>query len=222
MKIYPVVHVESVETTLSEVSKVLDFPIGGVFLIDHDRNDRRLLECTRAVASTHPELFLGVNFMSRSYEEISALLTGEFGQSVPVAAIWSDRVPALEFGGDPSNRPRPASGIIHFGAVAFKSQPFVPLEQLGELASRARAHVDVVTTSGPGTGRPLELDRLRALHEGLTGHQLAVASGVTPENVRSYRPLVDHALVATGIHGGDHLFDVSKIAALFENLAEDE
>lgn len=58
----------------------------------------------------------------------------------------------------------------------------------------------VVCTSGEGTGRALELDRAK-LYRSVIGEDglLAVASGVTVENVESYLPVVDIFLVGTGV-----------------------
>jgi hypothetical protein len=39
--VYPVVHVGSVEQVLHQVRKAMRYPVDGVFLIDHDADDRR-------------------------------------------------------------------------------------------------------------------------------------------------------------------------------------
>ena len=58
----------------------------------------------------------------------------------------------------------------------------------------------VLCTSGPGTGSPLELERAK-LYRKLAGEDavIAVASGVTVENVDEILPFVDVFMVATGV-----------------------
>ncbi len=87
----------------------------------------------------------------------------------------------------------------YFGGVAFKGQRKVRPEHLGQAAQKATAFMDVVTTSGPGTGVAADIDKVRVMKEALGSFPLALASGVTPDNVGDYLPYVDCFLVATGI-----------------------
>jgi predicted TIM-barrel enzyme len=73
------------------------------------------------------------------------------------------------------------------------------VRDLAKAARRAAPWIDVVTTSGPGTGKAAAPAKVRAMKEALGEHPLALASGVTPENVTDYLPWVDGFLVATGI-----------------------
>ena len=71
--------------------------------------------------------------------------------------------------------------------------------------------------SGPGTGRAADLDKMKAFKEGCQC-KLAVASGVTPENVSSYKDFVDAILIATGISETFHKFSDIKMAKLAKVL----
>jgi predicted TIM-barrel enzyme len=80
--------------------------------------------------------------------------------------------------------------------------------------------MDVVCTSGPGTGMAADVDRIRALRAGLAGDAaLALASGVTVDNVHAYLPHVDAFLVGTGIEERFGIFDANKVAALQQAIA---
>jgi predicted TIM-barrel enzyme len=59
--------------------------------------------------------------------------------------------------------------------------------------------MDVVTTSGPGTGEAAHVDKIRVMKEALDDFPLAIASGITPQNVGDYLPFSDCYMVATGI-----------------------
>lgn len=52
------------------------------------------------------------------------------------------------------------------------------------------------------------------MREAVDEHRLAVASGVTPENVQDYLPYVDDFLVATGISKNFHTLDPEKAREL--------
>jgi hypothetical protein len=70
---------------------------------------------------------------------------------------------------------------LYFGGVAFKHQREV--SDLERAARTAAEYMEVVTTSGPGTGRSASREKIAALREGLADAPLAIASGITPENV---------------------------------------
>ncbi len=109
---------------------------------------------------------------------------------------------------------------LYFGGVAFKHRRHVPDELLGMAAAKAaRDGVDVVTTSGPETGTPPSVDKVKRMRDGLgSDHALAIASGVTPKNIRSFLPYVDAFLVATGIEKKFGTFDPKKLKAVADAI----
>jgi predicted TIM-barrel enzyme len=76
--------------------------------------------------------------------------------------------------------------------------------------------VHVVTTSGPATGSPALVSKVQVMRAALGDHALALASGITPENVRIYLPYVDAYLVASGIERSFGEFDPARLRALAE------
>ena len=107
-----------------------------------------------------------------------------------------------------------------FGGVAFKYGPDETLtgEPLQALAASAARFVDVVTTSGPGTGHAAELAKIVTMREAIGDHPLAVASGTTVENVGQFLPLVDAFLVATGVSRSFDELDAAMVAALVDRV----
>lgn len=59
--------------------------------------------------------------------------------------------------------------------------------------------MDAVTTSGPGTGYAADIEKIRRMKQALGNTPLAIASGITPENIVNYLPHADCFLVATEI-----------------------
>jgi predicted TIM-barrel enzyme len=88
---------------------------------------------------------------------------------------------------------------LYFGGVAFKYQRPVLEENLPKAAQCAVSCMDVIMTSGPGTGMQSDVQKVQLMKEGAGEHPLGLASGVSPENISTFLPYVDVYLVASGI-----------------------
>jgi predicted TIM-barrel enzyme len=105
-----------------------------------------------------------------------------------------------------------------FAGVAFKHQRPEPQP---ELAARMAAQFGFVpTTSGAATGVAAEVDKIARLRTALGDAPLAIASGVTPENVHEYAPYLSHILVASGVSESFHEFDYEKLCLLRARLRQ--
>ena len=60
------------------------------------------------------------------------------------------------------------------------------MDDVGKAARIAAEYVDVVTTSGPGTGQAADRDKIQAMKEVLGSNPLAIASGITAQNIGDY------------------------------------
>ena len=103
---------------------------------------------------------------------------------------------------------------LYFGGVAFKYQR--PVDDLGAAAWIAGRYMDVVTTSGVGTGQAAHLEKIGAMKAVLGDVPLAIASGIIPENARDYLPISDCYLVATGIGDSFEELNPGRVGALVE------
>jgi predicted TIM-barrel enzyme len=172
----------------------------------------------REIRDRYPSLWIGINLLSRTPTEALTVAIATCGG---VDGIWSDNAgiddrvvhPRAEAFADA--RRTAAWRGLYFGGVAFKYQREIATEHLGRAATVAAPYMDVVCTSGPGTGYAADVEKVRALRSGLLGdHAMALASGVTPGNVRSYLPYVQAFLVGTGIEKQLGVLDPAKIEAL--------
>ena len=219
----PVVHPIGRQEALAAVRIAHDLGVPGVFLIDQGMHERDLLALVREVRDLYPSLWIGVNLLSRSPADALAKALDACGS---IDGIWSDDAGIDEHG---STHPRAEAfdfvrGVaswrgLYFGGVAFKYQREIAPEDLGRAAERAAPHMDVLCTSGPGTGHAADIQKVRALGLGLGDHAMALASGVTPDNVCSYLPYVQAFLVGTGIEERLGVFDPMKIEALMQAMA---
>jgi len=104
---------------------------------------------------------------------------------------------------------------LYFGGVAFKYQREVAADALGRASVVAMSYMDVVCTSGPGTGKAADVAKVIAMREAIgPDGAIALASGVTAENVAAYLPYVDAFLVGTGIEARFGVLDRAKLADL--------
>lgn len=209
-----VIHAVSESQVLRNARLAFNSGADGVFLINHDIEAERLvgLYCL-AREDNGKDKFIGVNFRHAGNTESESLkITKSLNllSEIPSAsAIWFDSIGYKE----PNGHLVTESAIqikkirhklefmqykgLVFGGLAFKGQP-QPKDL--PMATRILApFVDVLTTSGPHTGEPPTLEKVATIREAAPQARIAVASGMTPENVEPFLPYVDYFLVNTGI-----------------------
>lgn len=215
--VLPVVHVESEHQARRNTDLARQAGADGVFLINHFSDCEDLLAIHRRVSEDHPDWWIGVNCLDLDPPEVFELVTDG------VAGIWVDDagVDEREHGqplAEQATAARERSGWkgLYFGGVAFKYQR--PVEDLTRAARIAVRHMDVVTTSGPGTGIAAACDKIVAMKEAVGDFPLAIASGITAENVGDYLDVVDCFLVATGISRSFTELDPVKVRRLIKRV----
>ena len=196
--VLPVIHVSTAEQTLRNVAIATEAGAEGVFLVNHTTTHRALMAVHQVVTHDHPTLWVGVNSLGAYLPWVDEYPT--------VQGMWADNACIDERGWEQpiaeqayKNMRRRWNGI-YFGGVAFKGQRRVKPELYGNAATSALPFVDVVTTSGPATGVAADVDKIRVMKEAMGAFfPLAVASGITPDNVGDYLPYADCFLVVSGI-----------------------
>lgn len=213
--ILPVIHVESDQQAVRNALVARDAGCDGVFLINHGVGHQTLINSYVAVKEVLEDFWVGINSLGREPAAV-------FSES-QVDGLWTDNAGIDENSttqpyADSVNRERELrhwNGLT-FGGVAFKYQPEVT--SVGRVARIAADYMDVVTTSGPGTGVAASVDKIRIMKEAIGEFPLAIASGITPENVGAYLPYSDCFLVATGISHDFTRLDPGRVAALVRQV----
>jgi len=202
--LFVVVHVTSVDQAHRNLDIALRGGADGMFLIQHDGDETlSLFDIQESYLACFDEYeskpWIGVNDLQR--RPLDAFLTYSGRQ---MNGVWcDDAFPTdtyftlrtwlarqLQTGGTP----------LYFGGVAFKYRGEVPASRLGIVTCRAAETVDVVTTSGVQTGMPPTVEKIQVMRTALGGDvPLAIASGISVENVRDYLPYCDAFLVASSI-----------------------
>lgn len=224
-KIFPVIHYHDADSTMRQAEIAFHAGCAGIFLIHMFGQDHFLDSPAVTIKARWPERFVGTNRLSMS-SAAAIVLDAALG----LDGTWSDRP---DVHSDPTlvgdvasiadvlndiHRTRP--DFSFFSSVAFKYQAPEP-----DPASAARIATSlgwIPTTSGIATGVAADIAKLKAMRETLPEEApLAIASGVTPENVRAHARYVTHILVATGISLPDRdVFDPTRLARLVAALQE--
>lgn len=213
--VLPVVHHLEDQLTLQQAMIALLHGADGVFLISHGGDNAALPPLAAMLKAVRPEALIGINLLGEGAREAF-----EVGLAAGLDMVWTD-TPGITSAGI-SHAAHMISGDIghytsaplFFASVAFKYQP---MELNPAKAALRAANLGMVpTTSGTATGSAPELEKIRSMSEALNGGPLAVASGMTPENVHDFLPYVTHYLVATGVSLDAHHFDPAKLRAFIE------
>ena len=211
--ILPVIHVKDEDQALRNAWLAREAGADGVFLINHGISSDRLFSVLRVVKTEHSDWWVGVNCLGMMPSDIFHYVDNS------VSGVWVDNGMI-----DEESVEQPHAQFVskvrtekhwlglYFGGVAFKYQR--PVKDLVKAATTAQPYMDVVTTSGPGTGMEASVDKIRTMKQALGSFPLAIASGITPENVSDYLEYADCFLVATGVSWSFHEFDLMKLIEL--------
>ena len=226
----PVIHVVDIEQVDRNIRLALSEGAHGIFLINHDFGVEPFLPIIRAAREAFPDLWLGVNFLAVTGKAAFPILGGLEAEGCRIDAYWADDAriderTALQAEAEEIAEIRRRSGWsgLYFGGTAFKKQRPVAPEDYENSARIATGFMDVVTTSGIATGHEADLGKIGDFRRGAGDHALALASGVTPENVDRYGQ-IDGLLVATGINrdGDFYNIDAARLARLMRRTEEME
>ena len=208
MNVFPVIHFLNSDLALEQASLAKDAAADGVFLINHHGDDDVLCEVATRIKSAHPDFKVGINLLTRRPME-AALRARSLGLDM----VWADNMGVSSEGltpegADLSQFAADNPDICLFASVAFKYQPAEP--EPPRAARKAQAAGFIPTTSGDVTGRAPDIFKVASMSVACGG-DLAVASGMTPENIGEYAPLLSHVLVATGVSLDEHRFDYERL-----------
>lgn len=221
----PVIHVEDFQQAHRNVNICAEAGCNGAFLISHNPticDFAKLSQITRTIHSLMPDFWLGVNFLdlpTNSQSLTNAWASGANG-------LWADNAGISTDHGAPQedaaylrthiSHNDYEMGILYFGGVAFKHQE--PVEDVARAALIATEYMDVVTTSGDSTGVAADVDKIKTMKGAIGSFPLAIASGITPQNIADYRDFADCFLVASGISKSFTELDIIKVKELADRL----
>lgn len=228
VKIHPVVHINSSERhaqrfAVDQSNRALDAGADGVFLIDHQsKNSFLTFDTLYNVRERNPDAYVGINLLGQTaieaLDDINHAMAWGWSDRAP-NALWVDDV--LRSGG---TGPGSTLEVMHeqddlramrlFGGIAFKyTQSYTDDPREAALQTEwLSPYVDVVTTSGKGTGHAPSPQKLAAMRAATT-KPIAVASGISADNVADYAGNVDEVLIASSIETEPYsgIFDETEL-----------
>lgn len=212
--IYPVIHFHDARHALAEAEKIALAGCAGTFLISNAQHEQELVRAAVKVKLAFPKLKVGVNILLMPEDEA---MTTILGAHPHIDGLWFDQQVTSNGLTEKQRsvlRTRDMFGGLVFAAVAFKYQPY---EADPVTAARVALEAGFIpTTSGSATGQPPKLEKIIAMSEACGGH-LAVASGMTPDNIKEYAPYLKYALVATSLVDRNDRIYPERLKELMEN-----
>lgn len=219
-----VIHHVDEALTLAQAKIAADAGADGLFVISHRGDDEDVVEMACALKETENNvgqpMEIGINLLGTDPHDALLIAVAR-----DIRMLWVDQ------GGITSQGAGPAALAMFetlkdvpeykrtriFTSVAFKHQAHEPNPQIA--ARNAKILGFVPTTSGEATGSAPEVEKIAAMAKATDG-ELAVASGMTPENVWQFAPHLSDILVATGVSRDFHHFDPDKATAFVKAVAK--
>lgn len=214
--VLPVIHFQNTDQALRNAEIAFDAGCPGVLLISMDGEDELLGPAAKEVKRRWGDKLVGVNYLS-----LSALSALRLNLAHGFDLTWTDNAGVHSTGLGTlahlvADELKATPEHTFFGACGFKGQRAEP--DTAAAAVMAAGLRMLPTTSGSATGVAADLQKIRSIRAALGTGPLAVASGITPENVLDYAPFVSHFLVATGVSDDFYNFNFEKLAVLVSRL----
>ena len=205
--VIPVIHHLDEATTLAEADLAFRCGADGVFLIAHGEGNDILPYLVKKIEKKHLNWFVGMNLLSET-----PLVAVERAINIGVAGVWLDNSGVSSAGLTEEGEAIKKLHAQHpwlkiFAAVSFKGQPYEIFP--AQAAEVALANKFIPTTSGTQTAVAPSVEKISIMAEATQG-KLAIASGMTCENVAQFSPYLSWILVASGISRDEHHLDEDK------------
>lgn len=211
LKIYPVIHYFDCETTLREAEIAKKYGADGVFLISHIGSDEKLIPLAVKIKNDF-DLKSGLNLLP-----FDCMHTANIVKANNIDMVWFDNCGVSSTGLNEEGElikefAKNNKNIDIFASVAFKYQK----EEINPVMAAINAYEAgfIPTTSGSGTGFAPEVEKIKSMF--LPNKTLAVASGMSCENILLFKDNLTHVLVSTGISMDSFHFDEEKIKKFIE------
>ena len=174
--------------------------IDKVFLINHEVTTSDILSTALKAKKIFPEMWVGINMLGMKTTDALSI------DEPLIDGLWCDASISIKDVVD-----RNFKGMF-FGGLAFKYQK--QPKDLKLACIEATLTTDVATTSGPGTAKPAAIEKIKIIRDHLGDHPMAIASGVSVDNIESYIGLADYLLVASSITDDNEFIIEEKLKEL--------
>lgn len=213
----PVIHCKNIMQTFPNVDMCVQHNTKGVFLINHGISSKSMGEIYKEIRLIFPELWIGINFLGLETKDMF-FYAKDLGD---INGIWADcseidDTKEIQIDADKINKERSDWNGLYFGGVDFKYQ--LPVNDITKTTKIAKDFMDVITTSGVGTGYAPEVDKIKTMKKVAGDIPLAIASGINADNIHLFWDYADCFLVSTGISKDFHNLDETLLQDLLNKV----
>ncbi len=209
-RLIPVIHLVDTIQLIQNIERCISVGVKNVFIINHTTDIPELIKSANMIKEDYPDLWVGINVLSVKSAGISPVMKIQYAESFD--GLWIDESLGLE-----DVRSKKFNGEI-FSGLNFKYQKQYYGEELTEMIDLIKKTSTVACTSGVGTGKEASIDKIANLKELLGDFPLAIASGISSDNVENYLPYVDDFLVASSITDAKEYIIKDKLQELFDKI----
>lgn len=221
-KFIPVIHITDNLNDLKINLKIInDNNVKDIMLISHGYlNYIELIDLGNKIKLDNSNLNIGYNFLDLNSIDVFNYL---ISNKIKVDYVWIDNSYVglnNTYANDLKDKWLEYKSIfndsIYLGGVAFK---YLPQPQYIEKAIEdSKTMMDVVTTTGSGTGSEISKEKINLFDKIINKEiPLAVASGISIDNLDYLFNYVNYFLVSSSISKSDSLFDENKFKE-FNNI----
>ncbi len=204
-KIFPVIHLVDYDQVTKNIDTCLSLGVNQVFIINHLTNFNDLFFFANKARINYPELWVGVNVLDLTPRTVLDL-------KLPYKGYWFDKTLTLE-----EIEGKTITGEI-FSGLNFKYQKQFHDDDLIKAIKLIKQTSTIACTSGVGTGHEAPIKKIENLRNLLGDFPLALASGVSADNIELYLPYVDYYLVASSITDKDEIINKDKLKKLIDKV----
>ena len=202
--------------------------IQGIWLINTNCSVETLETVAMWIHETYPNLWVGINILGYNLFEVTQFM---YNYSTVFKGLWVDN-PQITAEGPYQNVPEIVASLFHqaswdglyFGGTLFKYiRVSKDINQQNALCVNSIPYMDVITTSGDGTGIAISTEKIQRVHSLVHDQRpVGLASGVTAENIDSVKDFTDVYIVGTYFYCGD-TYNISeeKLAILSRKINEE-
>ena len=218
--VLPVIHVLDHDQAARNIDAAIAGGCPGIFLINHDFEKEKFIPIIQSIRTAYPDYWIGVNFLAVTGEFAFPILGSLQADGIQVDGYWADdaciderRAKHDQMDAKRVTAVREASrwNGLYIGGTAFKKQRETNPITYGYSAQLACDHMDIVLTSGVGTGHAADVGKIKTFRKNCGETALGLASGITPENAYKYTTDVDLFMVATGINYAGDFYNIDPV-----------
>lgn len=222
--VLPAIHAHTISMTLENIDMIQQQWADWFMLVNNEISPEKLLKIYEQVENRYEDLFHGINVLWRTPDmvirELQWLRVDGLRVDKPYIreVNWEDRTNLIQQAMNDTGR-----SWLYFWWVAFKYQKPLSSEELPKAVEKSQLYLDVITTSWSATWKAANPQEVKYMRELIGKFPLALASGITPENIQDYLPYVDTSIVGTWIsermNQYAHVFDQGKLQRLMEKVS---